>query len=383
MSLRVRDILERRLLEGAQIVAGERGIGNEVQWVNFMEILDALDSLQEGELLITTGFQIDDEERYHDLIFSLKKRGVCGAAIQTGYYIDRIPAYILKDADLLGFPLIELPARLTFSHIMHVLLENIGMKGQGKRDAELTDLKRCAVKMAQPFPAEESRVFLVTASASLSSNVLPERTHLQDELEKLRAYFTGRSGRVEMKARGNRAVYLFSLHPEFQAEDIVIDLIQIITRVSREDRVNVWAGISDLSRNPHGAEAAFENALEAEGMLRRIGAKKGVCYYADLRFFEWFEHLQKRDDSLAFAYDTLKPVIAYDSFHNGEYLQTLRVYLANDCKVSETAKKLFIHRHTLTSRIERIAKLCSVDFEDYFVRMHLCLALTVYDFFLS
>jgi hypothetical protein len=87
----VRNIVELNLLEGAKIVAGEKGISNEILWVNLMEILDALDSLQKGELLITTGYKIDNESQFKDLIPKLKKRGLCGIVIQTGYYIDEIP----------------------------------------------------------------------------------------------------------------------------------------------------------------------------------------------------------------------------------------------------------------------------------------------------
>lgn len=56
MSLLVKNIIELNLLEGAKIAAGERGVNNEISWVNLMEILDALDSLQKGELLTNFTF---------------------------------------------------------------------------------------------------------------------------------------------------------------------------------------------------------------------------------------------------------------------------------------------------------------------------------------
>lgn len=383
MGLTVKNILDRGLLEGAMLAAGENGADRQVLWVNFMEILDALDSLQDGELLVTTGFQLDDEQRFQDFILHLKSRGVCAVAIQTGYYIHEIPAYILRDANRYDFPVIALPTRLTFSQIMHVLLENIGAKEQEKDGREIGALKKRAVRLigAAAGEREEEKRCLMLASFSVSSNGAAS-AGLWEEAEKLRTCLASRSAAAEMDLQGSTALFAFVPKDNFTLSDLTIELIRLVTSFSREDRVNVRAGISAAVKR-EDAETAFRQAAEAAEKLRDIGAKKGVCCYADLRLFEWFDHLSRRNNALSFAYDALKPLIAYDSFHGTEYLQTLRMYLANDCRASETSAKLFIHRHTLNKRIEKIAGLCSADFRDYFTRLHFSIALMIYDYFLS
>lgn len=382
MNLLVRNIVERNLLEGAKLVAGEGGADNPVQWVNFMEILDALDSLQKGELLVTTGFQLDDRARFKDFIVRLKSRGVCAVAIQTGYYISEIPRYILSEANRYGLPVIELPAALTFSHIMHVLIDNIGLKKEEKNDSDLTALRGRALKLSRACPSgpEEKKYFAMLTAAGAGS--FSPRSGLMREADKIRACLAARSSWVGMEPSGSRVLYLASLRGPFTGGDVVVDLMNVIQQISREGRVNVWVGLS-LMKNPDGTEPAFEQALTANQTLRNMGTKKGACCYDNLRLFEWFEHFHKKSNSLSFAYDTLKPVISYDYFHRCEYLHTLRVYLANDCRISETAEKLFIHRHTLSNRLSRIASLCCADFEDYFTRMHYSVAVFLYDYYLS
>jgi sugar diacid utilization regulator len=387
MNFLVRNIFERNLLEDAKLVAGKKGIDSPVLWVNFMEILDALDSLQKGELLVTTGFQLDDKARYQDFILRLKSRGVCAVAIQTGYYIHEIPQYIIDDANRYDFPVIELPAKLTFSNIMHLILENISLKKEEKNNSGLITLKSRAAKLAESYPevslneqAEEQK-YLFLVSASASSNVEVDSA-LMTAAVKLKAYFTARSSWVGMEVSGAKVLYFLSLKTAYTSTDVIVDLINLITQISREDRVNVWVGFSSLKR-AGSIGAAFEQTLSAHQMLLNIGTKKGVCCYNDLRLFEWFEVFHKKNNSLSFAYDALKPIIAYDYFHKSEYLQTLRVFLANECKFSDTSEKLFIHRHTLKNRLNRISSLCSMDFEDYFSRMHFSIALMVYDYFLS
>lgn len=388
MDFLVKDIFERKLLDGARLAAGKQGISAPIQWINFMEILDALDSLQKGELLITTGYQLDDRQRYQDFILRLKSRGVCAAAIQTGYYIHEIPQYILDDADRYGLPVIELPSKLTFSNIMHVLMENISVKQEEKNDTDLIALKNAAMRLARDCAEEgiaevppDNEAFLFLVSAAAFENISAEAA-LAAAVEKLKTYFSGKSARFSTETLGGRAACMVSLKSPILAGDITVDLLGLLTLASREDRINIWAGFAEMRRFSE-AEQSFDHAYAAYRTLKNIGTKKGVCCFENLRLFEWFQQFRQKSNALSFAYDILKPLISYDYFHQGEYLQTLRVFFANECRMSETAEKLFIHRHTLKNRLNRIEALCGADFGDYFSRLHFSIALMVYDYFLS
>ena len=109
MAFTIHDLIGQKIFPDIKLVAGRRGISNEIFWINIMEILDSPKSIQVGELLFTTGFGLQEEETYRDLIPQLSRRGVSGIAIQIGYYIDSIPSYILEQADALDFPVLQLP----------------------------------------------------------------------------------------------------------------------------------------------------------------------------------------------------------------------------------------------------------------------------------
>ena len=115
MSITIQDLLQQKIFPGMGVVAGARGIRNEILWINIMEIPDTPKTVQPGELLLTTGYGLDREELYKNFLPELSKRGVCGIAIQAGYYIDTIPTYILNQADTLDFPVLLVPKNLTFS----------------------------------------------------------------------------------------------------------------------------------------------------------------------------------------------------------------------------------------------------------------------------
>ena len=110
MGITVRSALAIDVVAHTKVIAGETGLNREIKWVNVMELLDEVSSLQEGELLITTAFDLTDSPSLLDeLIPYLAKRNLAGLAIQTGYYLDVIPPIIIQKCNEYDFPLLELP----------------------------------------------------------------------------------------------------------------------------------------------------------------------------------------------------------------------------------------------------------------------------------
>lgn len=60
----------------------------------------------------------------------------------------------------------------------------------------------------------------------------------------------------------------------------------------------------------------------------------------------------------------IKPLLAYDEEHNTQLLYTLETYF-NNCQNSvKTSKALFIHRNTLLYRLDRIAEILDLNYND-------------------
>ena len=48
-----------------------------------------------------------------------------------------------------------------------------------------------------------------------------------------------------------------------------------------------------------------------------------------------------------------------------ETLQTIQVFFDNNLNVSETSRKLFVHRNTLVYRLEKIKKITGLDLREF------------------
>ena len=65
------------------------------------------------------------------------------------------------------------------------------------------------------------------------------------------------------------------------------------------------------------------------------------------------------------VFDTEKYVINYENLGIGRLIYQLPKFFENNLNVSETARKLFVHRNTLVYRLEKIKKLTGLDLREF------------------
>ncbi len=70
----------------------------------------------------------------------------------------------------------------------------------------------------------------------------------------------------------------------------------------------------------------------------------------------------------------------YDDKHQTDYCALLKYYLMNDRKTVQTAQAFYMHRNTLQSRIEKIARIVGEDFEDPQIRQRLLFSIQVLEY---
>ena len=82
-----------------------------VRWVHISELNDPTPWLSGGELLLTTGLQLDDERAY---IARLVEHGLTGLGFGVGFAHSTVPEALREAAAEHGFPLFEVPYELPF-----------------------------------------------------------------------------------------------------------------------------------------------------------------------------------------------------------------------------------------------------------------------------
>ncbi|MFA9379737.1 MAG: PucR family transcriptional regulator [Acetanaerobacterium sp.] len=381
MDFLVRNIIELNLFEGARIVAGDKGINNKIRWVNVMEILDSPDSMQKHEMLVTTGYRMDDEKQHKDLIERLGSRGVSGIAIQPGYYIDEIPQYVIDEANRYGLPVLVLPKELTFSHIMHVLLENINCNLAPEADGDYTTLRERLLKQNPlPFDAAPTARRVLFMAAPSYANPAVSAQQLALGISRIRSLLQTACARVWTESAGSKTLFAAQLHEGASFETLLLELSNQLMLLVEHEQLNLLMGATLLMGGDE-LSVGFSEAVQSAELLKKTGAKRGVCPFHNMALFEMFERIHKSSRAVMLADETLRKLFEYDRRKGSDYVHTLRMYLANEGSLVNTSAALFIHRHTLKNRLARIEVLCGVKLTDYYSRLQLSISLFICDHF--
>lgn len=122
----VAEALRLPALARGRLVAGSAGLERRIRSVNMMEVPDIGAYLRPGELLVTTAYPLrDDIAALDELVPMLARRELAGLGFKPGRYIEALPEPMVRAADRLSFPLIELPDDASFNDILADVLGSI------------------------------------------------------------------------------------------------------------------------------------------------------------------------------------------------------------------------------------------------------------------
>ncbi|MBV8221230.1 MAG: PucR family transcriptional regulator ligand-binding domain-containing protein [Solirubrobacterales bacterium] len=97
-----------------RLLAGERGLQLPVRWVHISELLDPTPWLSGGELLLTTGMQLDTPEQAREYAARLADHHLAGVGFGTGFKHATVPESLLEVAAEREFPVFEVPYEVPF-----------------------------------------------------------------------------------------------------------------------------------------------------------------------------------------------------------------------------------------------------------------------------
>jgi PucR family transcriptional regulator, purine catabolism regulatory protein len=97
-----------------RMVSGRAGLDQALRWVHISELRDPTPWLSGGELLLTTGLQLDTPEQQREYIARLAAHGLSGLGFGTGFSHEAVPEPLTEAAEAHGFPLFEVPYDVPF-----------------------------------------------------------------------------------------------------------------------------------------------------------------------------------------------------------------------------------------------------------------------------
>ncbi|NTY60449.1 PucR family transcriptional regulator [Mycolicibacterium sphagni] len=125
MGMTVRRLMASPTL-GLSLAGGGAGIDRVITWAHAIELPDPRPWLSGGELVMTTGLQLpDDDAGQYQYLTGLAESGCAAVAFDTGCRFSQVPGSIREAADEVGIPVLAVAPTTPFIAISHAVIDGI------------------------------------------------------------------------------------------------------------------------------------------------------------------------------------------------------------------------------------------------------------------
>ena len=143
-------------------------------------------------------------------------------------------------------------------------------------------------------------------------------------------------------------------------ESFAVKLYEEIYKKSGE---KVLIGVGTYKQKLYKADISYKEALSAMKMNGFLYNGSSVRSYTDFAFIRLLEDLPK------YKLKEVKDVLIGDEgdsvFCDEEMLRTAEVLMENDLNISEASRELYMHRNTLTYRLDKIQRATNLDIRKF------------------
>jgi len=355
---------------GLELASGHESANAGVRWVHSTELADPTPWLRGGELLLTTGIQLDGPKTQRELIERLADHGIAGLGFGTGFTHKRLPAALVTAARKRSFPLFEVPYELPFIAITERAFAQLLDERYEMLQRNMAGDVLAEALTGHLYPEElqaRLRPFGIGEQVGVLAFSLTDPAAAAPALERI----------LERERVGALvAIRAGLLCAVIDAEGV--DPIELARRVRTElaTRFGRVRAAASRAAATHSLRLSFHEArcaLEAVRLLN--GDAPEVASYTDLGAFQLLLSLQDDDALISYCRGVLGAVEQGEGDYGEELLRSVDVFIEHNGHWEKAASALYCHRHTLRYRIRRVEQLTGRDFSNARDRIEFWLAL--------
>lgn len=175
---------------------------------------------------------------------------------------------------------------------------------------------------------------------------------------------------------GNQIKMIVPVHDQSTRDALILHDLQ-----SYMQEYQLLAGVSQTAGRLGSLPARNEQAMKAVEMGLLLGGAGPMYQYDAYAVYHCLEVCARQMDLLQLCHSAVLRLESYDRKNGTELLGTLHAYLSCHRNLSEAAASLFIHRNTLSKRLDKINDLIHVDFGDAETVFHLMFSYRIIEYY--
>ena len=402
MSIMVKDIFKLNTLEKLELVGGNAGIEKCIEWIYvaecFEDPLEGIKWLQGGEIVFITGVGMkSDISALTELIKGISDKKGVGLIVNIGKYISNIPKEAIEISNKLEIPLFTLPweaklvevsqeisnaiilARIEENSMNH-FLNNI-LFGDG-------DLEGKAIEKAAYFGYNLTGECCICVVDIDGFEKFLKLKGLDDEISISKIKLTFRKIVQDILAKyalkvpiidNGDAVIFFNRAEENcmnRLEKALKEIQEVITK--RMDGISVSVGIGNAYEDLNMMKQSLKEAELAIESGKCEGLNNTIRRYKEIGIYGLLYSVENKNVLENYYVDTLGAIIENDNkSKDSNLIEILETYLNENCNLTITAEKLFLHRNTLKYRMKKIETALNCDLRSFEQCMKVKVALDI------
>lgn len=365
-----------------RLVAGKTGMNRLISGVNVMESDSLFDFFKENELLVTTGINMNnDEKRLISMVIKTYEHKASAVILNVGPYIQRIPEQVLAFANEHQFPIFSMPWAYRVADFVKFTVQFLATAEQSQIRSKnmLTELlfhkapdQVFVHKELDQLGVKMDQLFSIVVCSLDSEQVMPPSPAYVTEMELSRKY------RLLLSMRHEKQLIFLVLI--MRRSDLPLSSLMETLRTKYDqklgmDKLYIGAGneypLMDV-------EKSYEEAL----MVLRLTQRHPYLHineYNDMGAYRIIMNVREPGVIEKFYQKYLGILCRFDQLHSTDLVHFLRVYLEEDGRTASIAQKEFIHRNTVLYKVKKIETILGADLCHPFVKTNLQLAFMIED----
>jgi hypothetical protein len=352
LMITVEDILKLPEFREAKVVAGAKGTGRCVRYVDICEVPDAHLWLASDVFTMTTGYAFcQDPRALVHFMQSLVGNAMAGVGFKLGRFLKELPQEFYDIANRYDLPVVFLPMNLDYRHAIRAVTEIIL---EDERSGLVSDgLNNCFEQLlfgdSAAGPLENFTAAGLPPAASTVALIIdgsPVETYML--LTALKSFWEGQGSFLAAVEKPASTIVLTHAFPLRDRD---------FSRCARfaPDNVRVAAGgehpLKEIRRS-------YEEALWTLRFSKSLKLPRSICAFSEVELFSLpLRSSGRKEKAKEAASRLLKPLIEYDARNDARLMETLRTFVLCDRDQKETALRLHLHRNSLRYRLAKIGRL--------------------------
>lgn len=388
------DIMKIPQLKDLTLLGGKDGMHRPIRWLYFADCIECLDDSENlgdwihgGELIIVTHTSITQNiAKLKQFMYVANEKNAAGFIIHVG----RIATEIIQTADELSLPLFELSLSIKLVDLSQIICKKLIEEENKQSTLEriFTELlfkdwknNRDLLYQTQFYGIDFLKPFCIASFTMLfPENQWPEELQLDTYKTNLNKFiqYEFYSAGIPNLLKSDQNNNIIVMIPLYKIKD---NLAHILKRVEAHFwqfyDLRLKVGISNSYSSAEELKTAFDEAIMAVQIAGAIKNKDNVIFYKDIGIFSILAGVDNVKILEKYYKSWLEPLMKCDTQQGKTLCDTLEMYLQCNCKITETANALFMHRNTLRYRLDKIESVFGHSLSDLTFCMELQFAFKV------